>query len=253
MRLFDYLKTVDRITERWFREDGTHFRVWFRGQSNARWKLIPAVYRPKFSWLDDKAYRHEFQMRAHPFIAGTANEPANHWDWYFLMQHHGLPTRLLDWTESSLVALYFALRDATPKNDPVVWLIDPWSLNRDIAQIGNVVVDVTHPVLTDYLAPPYTDVAIPAPPVALDAPYRSRRITAQRGRFTLHGAVKHSIDSYQSRMRRLHRIVIPQTTVLRLRQDLRQSGVTETTVFPELSALCRELLDYWGVKYSAFR
>ena len=56
--------------------------------------------------------------------------PATDWEWLFLMQHYGLRTRLLDWTESSLIALYFAIRDNSGDVDAAVWAMNPWWLNR---------------------------------------------------------------------------------------------------------------------------
>lgn len=61
-------------------------------------------------------------------LTNNANS-ADDWYWYFLMQHYGCPTRLLDWTTSPLVALYFAVRNPN-ELDAAVWVIDPWRWNR---------------------------------------------------------------------------------------------------------------------------
>jgi hypothetical protein len=79
-------------------------------------------------------------MRAPSLIATPPQDP---WDWYFLMQHSGAPTRRLDWTEGSLIALYFAVRDAARDNDAsadaAVWVLDPWWLNKLAVDVAEVI------------------------------------------------------------------------------------------------------------------
>jgi FRG domain len=81
----------------------------FRGQSNAAWTLVPKVGRPPFCRrvMDNNLFR-EWKRRAVEYV-GTPW--VSDWDWLAVAQHHGLPTRLLDWKDNPLNAVYFALRE----------------------------------------------------------------------------------------------------------------------------------------------
>jgi hypothetical protein len=106
----EFLALVTTIARRWFpKEQG--WGPWFRGHRDANWDLTPTLYRDAaptrgIRVVEDEI-RQEFIIRA-PSL--SAERPQNSWEWYFLMQHSGAPTRLLDWTEGALIALYFAVR-----------------------------------------------------------------------------------------------------------------------------------------------
>src|SRR6266852_2663691 len=127
--LSHFIELVAVFRDRWFSREPT-WGPWFRGHQSSKWNLQPSFYRNSSAtqrpFLDDEL-RQEFTMRA-PGL-GLAFQPQNAWDWYFLMQHSGAPTRLLDWTEGALIGLYFAVRDNPGYYDAAVWLLDPWWLN----------------------------------------------------------------------------------------------------------------------------
>ena len=84
---------------------------WFRGLCDVRYALQPSWYRlgSEAEGVDEYDLLDEFERRA-PLLLERERSGST-WEWYFLMQHYGLPTRLLDWSESSLVGLYFAVGD----------------------------------------------------------------------------------------------------------------------------------------------
>jgi hypothetical protein len=164
------------------------------------------------------------------------------------MQHHGLPTRLFDWIESALVALYFALRDAKGENNPAVWVLDPFALNRKIARKRSQIFLPTDKIVQGYLGDPFSEKPprpLPRGPIALNAPFHSRRIAAQRGVFTLHGQSRKALERYTVLKPHLIKIEIMRNKISIIREQILVAGITETTVFPELPSLCQELLDYW--------
>jgi len=123
-----YLKAIFEINKAWapLPLPGKPGDIWFRGINDESLRLIPgAIWRRNY---DEYSAVTLFENQ----VSGTLRrEPADAWEWYFLMQHSGLPTRLLDWSENPLVGLYFALANeaAKTKASPCVWVMDPRKLN----------------------------------------------------------------------------------------------------------------------------
>jgi len=238
----EFIDRATAVADRWCEEQ--HFAPWFRGQPRASDELLPSIYRNKNRNLNELDCRFDFRLRAYPFLEGVAREPQSEWEWYFLMQHHGLPTRLLDWSESALVALYFAVIDIRFKSNPVVWMLDPWAINERIARLGARIFGAEDRELQQYL--PADDAgAIPLEPISLQAPYASRCIAAQKGCFTLHGSARKPLDAYAQLSHFLHRIPFSRRHQPQMLAQLAVAGVTKTAVFPDLSNLASELLEYW--------
>ncbi len=106
--------------------------MWFRGLSKHSYELLPSIYRKKmwnYNANDEKGLEDEFIRQARSFNVSN-HQNLSRWEWYQIMQHHGLPTRLLDRTSASNIALYFALRNLNSIKNPTVWMIDPIWINN---------------------------------------------------------------------------------------------------------------------------
>jgi type I restriction enzyme M protein len=99
----------------------------YRGQTSA-WPLVPSLFRIERKVLGrfpgslheaERSVLDLFAARAHPFLDST---PQSDFDWMVLAQHHGCPTRLLDWTGNPLVTLFFATEKHDQK-DATIWSI----------------------------------------------------------------------------------------------------------------------------------
>jgi len=172
----------------------------------------------------------------------------------FAMQHYGVPTRLLDWSENLFVAAYFAL-STTDRHDhqgdekctPHIWCIDPVRWNRStpgLSEFGDsirVLTTADHDDLEGYR--PETSKRRSKSPVAIFGAHNSERIVAQRGTFMVWGNDPKSLEEVAQERTgadMLWRVLLKGDRESLFR-DLQVLGFSETMVFPELTYLATEL------------
>jgi hypothetical protein len=248
----EFLDLVDVFTEQWFVKERT-WGPWFRGHQNAEWSLRPSLYRyppcaRPIRRLEDEI-RQEFVVRA-PSL--SAERPQSAWEWYFLMQHCGAPTRLLDWTESALIALYFAVRGKSDHRDAAVWVLERWKLNTYVAKWNEVIAPCAEAGMVPAHADRYKDWLpdrysqpreIQKPlPVAIYPTHFSRRISSQRSCFTVHGSDYDGFDHLPiDACQYLQKVIIPGSNANGIERNLAVAGIDELTIFPDLDGLGRWL------------
>lgn len=234
--LIEYLekvKTIEKIfgTYKWHKLE----HVWFRGLSNINYKLLPTLYRDASLATKEREINRDFKLKSVPFLK---SRDLNKFELLFVGRHHGLPTRLLDWSEGSLISLFFAVSDYKNKQDGIVWLLRPRLLNR--IHFGNTIPESDNTKLKEYLSIPLKGKY----PVAIRSSYISDRIIAQRGYFTIHGSEIDALEEVQNRFTTkqfLECIRIPFDAKLNILRQLAKVGITYGSLFPDLGGLSQEI------------
>lgn len=163
------------------------------------------------------------------------------------MQHYGVPTRLLDWSESALVGLAFSVLYRQEKHktkDAAIWCLDPIKLNRDYGKGLNPTEPI--PSITDNTVKRleiYQDESIPVDfPISVYGPLNNVRIVAQKGVFTLYPfKEKFKLEDLEVSNNFLVKFIISADKVEEIKKQLITVGLTENNVYPGLDSIAKEI------------
>ncbi|HJV86236.1 MAG TPA: FRG domain-containing protein [Noviherbaspirillum sp.] len=215
----------------------------FRGQTDACWNLAPSVHRG-YTAQQERYLTNEFRVRArsrHYSCPSSDDYPG----WLALMQHYGLPTRLLDWTYSPLTAAFFSVhpdyvpRLQGPGRDACIWALDGRKLNESQG---------FEPLIFPLDASSYEPLIVPAfknrdelnsVGVAM-AIEHDPRIQLQQGAFTIHSS-RTPINRIEGADEWLRRWIVRNADIPAFFEELTTLGIRKFTLFPDLSALTSEL------------
>lgn len=222
--------------------------VWWRGQSK-KWPLLPGVYRQGVC-----NPQHTDRCERDMCIRFLLGAQQRHTNWtgdnvhaLATMQHHGLPTRLLDWTESPLFALLFALMDSNYDNQSgTLWALSPSILNDTEIGKASLLSPYTNDEVKALFEAPFNIPCTVPPPdknTAIILRQIDIRMTVQLSTFTIHGR-KIALDQVRDSERYLMEFTIPPDKKEELRKQLFVLGIRESNIFPDLDHLAKEIKEW---------
>ncbi len=234
---------------------GEGFSVpFFRGCSNSNYNLRPSLFRNIEKINHNLSITHLENNLFYDFCSysDTMQHDKNDWNVLFKMQHHGIPTRLLDWTESLGVALYFALEFGENIESPCIWILNPFNLNDSKEEINR----------TEYTSLDYSTLYNPNRdftfgyydafivwkvenkvfklPKALYPVKSNDRIRAQWGVFTIHGKNEDCIS--ESAPDSVKQFKIPLDAIPAAKDFLRRASINHFSMFPDMEGLKNHLI-----------
>jgi len=215
--------------------------LWWRGHSRISWKLHPSIYHKGLAKNETyMAVQFRNQARVRHRDVPDIHDGTS---WLFLMQHYGLPTRLLDWTDSPLIALHFSVKDNTADDeDSVVYGLMPTELNH--AQIGiRGILGTGNPtaqkVFNNVWKNP--DEKVEAPNIlAINTQHVDIRQMIQSSQFTIHGSDV-ALTELKDAERYVISIIIPKAVKSAFRQILNLFHMNDSYLFPDLEHLARQI------------
>lgn len=229
--------------------------LWFRGHKSYDYKLNSGLYRISKS---KKTIRTQENNIFNAFLnygdGFCSSFPQNtNWNTLFLMQHYGLYTRLLDWTDSLITALYFAVHDDS-ENNPCLWVLKPIKLNQNCRhlyaendehyhEIGLVTIDTIPKRVINYIE--YYKDNLDISSFAIMPRRNNDRLVSQNGFFTVQGTENLPLEEeYKNKIGKcLFCIKLKREDINEYKNFLKLSGINYYSLYGGVDGLCKYIKD----------
>jgi len=220
-------------------------RLWWRGQPSVGLTLKPKIFRNQDFSLAEYNHIYRFNQQAPIRYAAW---PAKRCHQLILMQHYGLPTRLLDWSQGLLIACYFAVNQDLHDKPASLWALNPYKLNEvnrpvDSNLLIGIFPDTSKEIqsMVDLAFTPYDERTYNGHRVlSMSAPELDLRMLVQWSVFTIHASEK-AMEELPDQENYLREIIIPAEDRYPLRQAVKIIGYSRSRLFPDLQSLAEDL------------
>jgi hypothetical protein len=210
---------LDSSTSMFFTEERGHWV--FRGQADKDFQLTPSISRTKHTSRDRIKFEESifsiFRREASTYITIP---PENEWEWLALAQHHGLPTRLLDWTHNPLVALYFSVESHDNK-DGILFAL------RSIGRVPSKTLGES-PFSIKKARKYYPRIVSP-------------RIRAQEGLFIICSNIESPLDQPLREDWSIEKLIVPASHKTTIQYELFRLGIHTSSLFPDIDGLAKRI------------
>lgn len=195
----------------------------FRGQSSTKYQLLPSIGRSTTHTSSsikkyERSVFNTFKREARAFLTDA---PKDDWEWLALAQHHGLSTRLLDWSLNPLVALYFSVSENFTEDGKFFALNAPKKIPKHILSNSPFAVKMPFKFYPDALTP---------------------RIRAQEGLFIVFSEIDKELSSFSRNDWEIREYLIPSAAKKDLRYELYRLGIHTDSLFPDLDGIAERIM-----------
>lgn len=217
--------------------------IWFRGHEDSEWKLIPSIQRNELC-NKESFITNDFYIYVHQIEEGMPDK-RNYAAWISLMQHYGLPTRVLDWSSSPLIASYFALeKNRERRNDSCIWVLIPRHVNRQ-ENFGGCVYPVDAYTVQQMLLPAFKsnakiDDRYKDKIIACHSVEKNLRMYSQQAAFTVHNSLKKLEDICDEET--LFKFVIPYEYKEDMYNSISVLGISTSYVYPDMEHVSKDII-----------